>query len=232
MAASPHHQLNLVGLVSEHMGLAAWNADGTGLEPERELRSFDTPIGTITHHTYAASPDYGGIDPQSTGGLKVVEVASGFTVLTAALEGLGADLSQVTVSIGPWHEAPSEFHHSADHLETRTLVSAEPTVIRFDGRAAVELPTRRMLNRIDWNVTDFFDSVHYSEIEPVTPHIVSGAAGDGKAVGEAMLEDIAGRQLIFSVDDVAFRLDATFSGQGRHDGILVDLTAARMWVAG
>lgn len=229
MHGAPRHQLELDGLVSEHLGLAAWNADGSGPEPQIDPRSFETPLGRITHHVYAATPDYGGIDPSSAGGLKATSL-TGFEALQEALTNLGAAIGQITISWGLMTEAPGEFTHDANHFETRKVLIHGPIVVRFATRPALLLPAEWATNTIDWNVDVFTDSVHRSVTQPAAPVLAANATGAARAVGEAMLDDVAGRSVTLDVEGIVIHEDATFAGNGRVDGMLIDMPFAKLSV--
>jgi len=90
-------ELPFTGLATDHEGLACWNADGTGPEPEATGHTFWYG-GTewwITY--YFASRDYDGIDTDPNAGLgHFMGVPTGFPNLEVQLDYRGFTLDQLT----------------------------------------------------------------------------------------------------------------------------------------
>jgi hypothetical protein len=81
--------LTLSGLAADRMGIALWQADGSGEEQKMAGHSLTTPRGEERARYYLSSLDYKDIDGFSTGGLKASEPVVGFMRLTAALQKKG-----------------------------------------------------------------------------------------------------------------------------------------------
>lgn len=225
----PDHVITLIGLADDSMGVVAWNADGTGPEKVLPTRSFETPLGSITHHMYTASPDYDGIVPGSPGGLRGAAIDVGFLELRAALTAVDARIDDLTVSLPLATEAPGEFHHDEQHLETRTMISDRPTTVRLGDEALVRLPIARWHATIDWGVDRFEDSVHVTRSHPVRPADASMASSPAaKRVAAGLLSDIGSGSLTLTAQGIVIHFDRTFTGNGRRDGICADITDGRL----
>ncbi|MCD4734472.1 MAG: hypothetical protein K8R53_00380, partial [Bacteroidales bacterium] len=94
-------ELPYVGLAADHEGLACWNADGTGPEPEAYGHTFS--YGGTEYWTpyYIASRDYDDIDPEPEAALcHFIDNAIGFPNLEIQLDYRGYTLDQLTVKHG------------------------------------------------------------------------------------------------------------------------------------
>ena len=94
-------ELPYVGLAADHEGLACWNADGTGPEPEAYGHTFW--YGGTEYWTpyYIASRDYDDIDPEPEAALcHFIDNAIGFPNLEIQLAYRGFTLDQLTAKYG------------------------------------------------------------------------------------------------------------------------------------
>ena len=72
------------GSLGEGLGIAMWQADGTGPEPAAVGHSYTTPIDVITAHYYIASRDY--VDPTARGAVAAGALAGSWPHVRAALK--------------------------------------------------------------------------------------------------------------------------------------------------
>nr|NQU91846.1 T9SS type A sorting domain-containing protein [Bacteroidota bacterium] len=94
-------ELPYVGLASEHQGLAVWDADGTGPEPEAYGHTFN--YGGQTYHIsyYIASRDYDGIDSDTNAALcHFKDGGTGFPNLEIQLAYRGFTMDQLKSRAG------------------------------------------------------------------------------------------------------------------------------------
>jgi len=89
-------ELPLIGLGSNHEGIAAWDADGSGSEPKTSGHSFTFGGYNWRMPYYIASRDYSGIDQDSSAALfHFTDNAQGFLNLELQLEYRGFSLDQL-----------------------------------------------------------------------------------------------------------------------------------------
>ena len=89
-------ELPFTGLAADHEGIAGWNADGSGPEPEATGHSF-TYNGTLYQYSYYwASRDYDGIDPDpNAGSVHFTGIGTGFPNLDIQLQYRGYTIDQI-----------------------------------------------------------------------------------------------------------------------------------------
>ena len=86
----------ILGLNSEHMGTAAWNANPVCAEGSAGGHTLPQPPASIAvAYYYLASRDYSDIDPLATCGFRGNSVIQGFPLLTAALNNYGLSSSDL-----------------------------------------------------------------------------------------------------------------------------------------
>jgi len=104
-------ELPSVGLEADHEGLACWNADGTGPEPEVYGHTFWYSGTEYWTTYYYASRDYDDIDPDPDACLSHdIDIGTGFPNLKVQLDYRGYTIDQLTAksSITPGASKPSE----------------------------------------------------------------------------------------------------------------------------
>ncbi len=223
------------GLAAEHMGIAMWQADGSGPEPRATGHSLRTPIGKVTTHYYIASRDFDDIDPQSHAGFIAVGPARGFERLSAALPCCNCSLSDVTVTV-PLTSAGRD-REGVDwvyrrHVEIRYLAPHAPLVLALRTEPIVALPAPRLILTENYVGARTFSDVSISlvsdDFDPMD--LTESASAAAKATAHAFLEDVAGRRLRLVVDTINL-VEETFHGGGRIDGRFADLPSCRLEVA-
>jgi len=94
-------QIHLQGLRTNHEGLAAWDADGTGDESKAQGHHFDYGNYTWQMAYYVASRDYLDIDPNIKAALcRFTDEVTGFPNLKYQLGSLGYSMDQLKIKSG------------------------------------------------------------------------------------------------------------------------------------
>lgn len=93
----PAASLLFAGAQDGMSGVALWNSDGTGSEPENSGHTLEVCGGVQTPY-YLASADYAGIDPGVLGATQVAE-ATGLAAFEAHLATLDMSLSDLTLKL-------------------------------------------------------------------------------------------------------------------------------------
>lgn len=219
------------GVAQSGLGVALWQADGTGPEPAAAGHAFDTPVGRINSHYYIASRDYDGIDPRARGALAARAPLRGFTRLAAALAaaGLAPDALVIRLPlITPGADREGIEWHYRDGVETRHLRPSGPVPMLVASEAALDLAVARLVLVEDYRGATTFADVRLSlESDPFTVTPVPTARGRAAAVARAMVQDINGRNLRFVVDRLVL-LPEKFSGSGRTQGFFGEIPLARL----
>ena len=221
-----------IGLARDHCGIALWQADGTGPEPEAVGHTFQTPIGPITAHYYSASRDYDGIDPQSPGGLVAGEPTTGFTHFLAALKERGYTLSDVVVKMAltmPTGDVEGTDWSYKDDVEKRRIRPSAPFMLELKRETCIALVAERITLTEDYRDAGSFADVLISLVtDPLTPQNASRRSSRGAhKVAQAFLKDVANATLRLTVDTIHLTAD-TFDGRGRTKTRFADVTGARL----
>ena len=91
-------ELPFSGLAADNEGIAIWNADGTGPEPEAYGHTFSWGGNTFNSSYYLSSRDYDGIDPDPNAALcHFTENGTGFPNLEIQLDYRGFTIDQLKV---------------------------------------------------------------------------------------------------------------------------------------
>jgi hypothetical protein len=224
--------ISFEGLSDEHMGIATWNADGSGKEPARVNPPLTTPLGEIRHHYYGSSPDYDGIDPESPGGLRAKEFVCGFAHFMAALRREGYELSDLVANV-PFYtptEDTTGWSYEKD-IEKRYLQCHNPMVFELRGEPIFQLPAGRSVSMADWGVAKFSEVRFWGYTEPSRPEDISQSSSVAvQRIASAFFRDVGSQRLRFVQDTFVLRHDLTFSGNGRIDGMIVEITSSRIEV--
>lgn len=229
---TPAH-LMCAGLAREHLGLALWQADGSGPEPARVGHSFPAPIRTITTHYYIASRDYDGIDPASLGGVKAV-AAVGFESLRATLAKSEFTVENLVIALPlmtPGADKEGEDWIYRDQIETRQLRPQANVVLRLAGRPMLGFAVPRITLTEDYTGAKSFADVRLSCVsDPVMPlRIAPAGVADVHAAAQAFLADLAGQAVRLVVEEIRILPD-TFTGHGRVSGKFAEIPRARVEV--
>ena len=233
MAHSTDGVIPFAGVATDGLGIALWQADGTGPEPAAAGHVFDTPVGPIHSHYYIASRDYAGIDPRARGALAARAPLRGFPRLVAALTEAGLDPDALVIRlplITPGADRQGIEWHYRDEVETRYLRPSSPIPLLVSGEPALHLVIARLVLTEDYRgATTFADARLSLTSDPFTATPIATAHGRAAAVARAMVQDINGRQLRFVADRLVL-LPEEFAGSGRTRGYFAEIPAARLEV--
>lgn len=224
----PGEAIVFEGLVADGLGIALWQADGSGPEPAATGHRFVTPIATITAHYYIASREY--IDPAAHGGLVATRLDGGWPRLRAALARAQAAAADLVLRLplttaGADREGEDWFFR--DGVETRYLRPQAPLPLLCRGRAVLEFAPPRLVLTEDYRGARSFEDVRITLASEPTQARAGATAGEEAALARAFLDDLGTRAVRFVVD--AIRLTPqTFAGWGRGSGRYAEIPSARI----
>jgi hypothetical protein len=221
------------GLVADGLGIALWQADGSGPEPAAVGHRFVTPIETITAHYYVASRDF--IDPTAPPGLTATELRGPWSMARTALEANGLAVTNLSMRVplttaGADRQGEDWFYR--DDVETRYLQPQEPLRLLLNDETVLEFPASRLVLTEDYRGVREFAEVRIALGSDPTP--VRAPRGGARSVAadaltQALLTDLAGRSVRFVVDAIHLT-NETFDGKGRTSGRYAEIPAARLEV--
>lgn len=228
--SEPGLSLHFRGLVDDGLGIALWQADGSGPEPAAVGHTFVTPIEPITAHYYVASRDY--VDPSVRGGLAVTGISGAWPQVRAAFARAGCAIEDLVIRLplttaGADREGQEWFYR--DGVETRYLQPQAPLPLLFKREQLLEFaPSRLVLTEDYRNARDFTDVLIALVSEPTPAKAaVTPTSNAARALSEAFVADLAGRSVCFVVD--AIRLTPrTFGGHGRTGACFAEIPSARL----
>lgn len=203
------------GMRSDHQGLAAWDADGTGPEPYGVGHTVPIP-GFTSYPYYGASCDYDGIDPDPNACLAHVEgTITGFPAFLQALEQHYIDPARITFKTGTCD--------LGDDLEGQDwfIIGNYTHAFYYDMEYQMYLDDELLLTWTLRNSDNYAISVWpYFIVESsyAVPVAAWGPSSSQAAqdLGQALLNDFDGEELrmIFYITDD----DGVISGNGRTGG--------------
>lgn len=220
------------GLVDDGLGVALWQADGSGPEPRAIGHSFTTPIETITAHYYIASRDY--VDVTARGGLAATDFFGEWPRVRAAFMDVGSALENLTIRLplttaGADREGEDWFYR--DGVETRHLRSQMPLPLLLDDQVLLEFAPPRLVLTEDYRGARRFADVRIALMSDPTPTTVAAKSltAEMRVLIDAFVADLDGRPVQFIVDAIQLT-SRTFDGQGRMSGRYAEIPAARIEV--
>lgn len=219
------------GRVADGLGIALWQADGSGPEPAASGHRFETPIGTITAHYYIASREY--IEPAARGGVAATELVGAWPATRAALAQAERTLGDLVLRLplttaGADREGEDWFFKNG--VETRHLRPQAALPLVCDGVALVEFAPPRLVLTEDYRGARSFADVRLALVsEPTTMRLAGKSAGDLAGLSGALLADLGGRSVRFVVDAIQLT-PHTFDGHGRISARYAELPSARIEV--
>ena len=224
--------ISFTGLGRRHLGIALWQADGSGLEPEAVGHTFQTPIGPITAHYYSASRDYDRIDPDSIGALVATAPVVNFDNFLAALSAAEFTLSDVVIKFGlatPTGDSEGRDWIYQDDVETRHIRLNGPFILALGDEPMVEFIVERMTLTENYQGARSFKDVRISlTTDPITAKYAARTSGvAAQKVAEGFLADVAGAKLRLTIDEIRLTTE-TFDGYGRFRTRFADLIGARL----
>lgn len=223
-------EIEFRGRYSDGLGIALWQADGSGPEPAAVGHRFVTPIETITAHYYIASRDH--VDAAARGGLACVGLRGEWADTRAAFAARGgapADLVLRVPLTTPGADREGEDWHYRDGVETRYLRPHAPLSLLCGGVVVLEFAPARLVLTEDYRGARSFADVRIALVSDATEAHAPDASASAatRALTDALLADLAGRRVRFVVD--AVRLTPhTFGGAGRTSGRYAEIPSARL----
>jgi hypothetical protein len=219
------------GRAAERLGIAVWQADGSGPERAAIGHAFDTPIGRITSHYYIASRDH--VDPGAAGGVVGIDLHGKWPHLRESLAEHRRSVGDLLVRLplttaGNDKEGKDWFYR--DDVETRYLAPRTAVPLDFCHTPLLQLPVERlMLTETYKGATSFADVRLALVSDPAEPQRAARLEGAARDVANALLADLGGRRLRIVVDAIVL-IPESFDGDGRIDGRYADLPMARLEV--
>lgn len=220
--------LRFAGLAADRLGIAMWQADGSGPERKAVGHTFVTPLRPVTSHYYIASRDH--VDRSARGTAMLVEPI-GIPSLARALQDAGASPGDLCVRLslltpGADREGIEWFYR--DGVETRYLAPRNGIALRFRDAPMLELPVPRLVLTEDYRGASSFADVRLSIVsDAFTPRIAPAVDATTRRLGEALLDALAGSPLRIVVDAIQL-LPETFEGDGRLQGRFAEIPSARI----
>ncbi|HEX7045895.1 MAG TPA: hypothetical protein VF203_14915 [Burkholderiales bacterium] len=225
-------EIEFRGRYGEGLGIALWQADGSGPEPAAVGHRFVTPFETITAHYYIASRDH--VDAAARGGLVCVGLRGEWSRTRSALAAQGrapADLVLRVPLTTPGADREGEDWHYRDGIETRYLRPVAPLPLLCGGAVVLEFAPARLVLTEDYRGARSFADVRIALVSDATEAQApdSRASAATRALTDALLADLAGRRVRFVVDAVRLTPHA-FGGAGRTSGRYAEIPSARLEV--
>jgi len=187
---------------SAGLAVAAWNADGTGPEPQKSGYAIPAPyascmpVGSAVSLAYVASGDYDGIVPSCPGAVKGDPSVAplGFANFTAELVKFGKTLDGVVIRFAPIVlQSPDAFPGSPEHRVYKTgafqlWIDNEPMV------SATSDTVEMTVDYMDGNNCND-DVVTALANELVVADDSAASSAPVKALASAFVADVAGRKV-------------------------------------
>jgi len=206
------------GLAVDHEGIAVWDADGTGPEPEGY--AHPDPWGVNVGY-YGASRDYDDIDDNPNAALcHFLDNITGFPLFMQALSDNGFTPGQV--------KAKTSLYDLKNDIEGEDWFILDNTHYynRYDGYYYFELNGEPMISGYIYYIQSFWSSTStYSEFKASFSQPVDASANSSdeiKAVAAAFLSDMNGQELRFVMTEMQ-PSGETFDGNGRLNGAFVNI---------
>lgn len=230
--SKPALSISFRGLVDDALGIALWQADGSGPEPAATGHCYVTPIETITAHYYVASRDY--IEPAAPGGMVATALVGAWPRVHAALAHGVGKLEDMIIRLplttaGADREGEDWFYR--DNVETRYLRPQAPLPLLLGNEILLELAPSRLVLTEDYRGARQFTDVQIKLVSDPAPVRIAGGSGNGEidALRNAFLEDLADHSVRFVVDAIHLTPE-TFGGHGRTSGRYAEIPTARLEV--
>lgn len=230
--SAPRQAIAFAGALRDGLGIALWQADGSGPEPAAVGHSFEAPFERITAHYYIASRDH--VDPGARGGLAAVGVSGPWPELGAALAAQGRELGELLVRLplttaGDDREGEDWFYRG--DVETRYLRPQAPLPLLLGDAPLLAFAPARLVLTEDYRGARNFAEVRIALVSEPTGAAAASGAPEGphaRLVG-ALLADLDGRKVRFVVEAIRLTPER-FEGQGRLGGRYAEIPLARLEV--
>jgi len=214
-------ELPFSGLAADHQGLACWDTDGTGPEPEAYGHIFSWAGTDYRMPYYVASRDYDGIDPdKNASGAYFIDNLTGFPNLETQLEYRGYTLDQLKLKFGPGTlgndvEGVDWGYDGSIHWYTYYGYDVS---IEIAGEPILEFVTDTSHGFVDLTTLDIWTNISsYSKVTDVS----NTASNNAQYIAMSFLKDLGGHSIGFYIED--FFADDMEPGNGRIDGVFMEL---------
>ena len=210
-------ELPIAGSVGDHQGLALWDADGTGPEPEAYGHTFYYGGNTWWTPYYTASLDYDGIDPDPNAAIgQKTGVATAFPnlELQMAYRGFSPDQLKIKSSIATLGNDIEGVDWWLDGNIHYSRSFGNKVIFEIAGEPILEYSIDSNFSSMDLDNLNG-ELLSYSNFSPVKD-ISADASEDAQFVAKSLLKDMGG-QFIQSVLEGTF-VDYFNDGNGR-DGV-------------
>lgn len=204
------------GLETDNQGLAAWNTDGSGMEPARIGHEI-IQSGSYAYY-YLASPSYGGINPNSSSSLQGKEPTTGFLDLTKTLTDNGYLLGNISVNLGLvslGNDIQGQDWFSNGNREIR-YYAGDGIVIKVNGEDIIRAPLDRFTLTIDYSGASPLENriSGWADLG-VFENISAKSSPKAQAVANAFLRDINNNDTRITFDSLQPAAQLEFGGNGR-----------------
>lgn len=230
--AEGRRALAFSGAARDGLGIALWQADGTGPEPAATGHGFEAPFGRITAHYYIASRDH--VERDARGGLAAVGLSGPWPELRAALRAEGRALGELVMRLPlttPGADREGQDWCYRDDVETRYLHPQAPLLLLLGGAPLLAFAPVRLTLTEDYRNARSFADVRIALVSDPTRAAAASGAPDGahaRLVG-ALLADLGARPVRFVVEAIHLTPER-FEGQGRTSGRYAEIPLARLEV--
>jgi hypothetical protein len=221
-------QIQLQGLETNHEGLAAWNADGTGNETEALGHHFYYRGYTWYMAYYVASRDYNNIDPDNEAAMcRFTAIGSGFPNLKFQLNKSGFTLDQLKIKSGisglgenmkgkDWG-LDGNIHWYRHYGNLLTIELAGQPILQ--GR----IDTNYCLGNLDDSTARWSSYTSFAHLKDVS----FSASNEAQMVANAFLRDLNGRPIKLST---AGSITKGKNIENGRDGVFHEITSGSLTI--
>ena len=214
-------QIQIQGFAADHEGVVAWDADGSG--PEPEAYGHTHPFGWGSSRYYSASRDFDGIDSDPDAALcHFIDDITGFPLFVQALADNGFTAGQVKVKL--------DLMDLKDDIEGEDWFTFNNMHYynRYDGYYFIELNGEPMISGyINYIFTKYVEGAGNTwpfESGFTQPYDVSaGSSASVQAVAATFMSDMAGEELRFNITNLIWSGEY-LNGNGR-DGSYMEIVS-------
>ncbi|MCB2222354.1 MAG: T9SS type A sorting domain-containing protein [Bacteroidetes bacterium] len=192
-------ELPFTGLAADHEGIAGWDADGTGPEPEATGHSF-TYNGTLYEYSYYyASRDYDGIDSDpNAAAVHLTDIGTGFPNLEIQLAYRGYTIDQI--------KSKQDIHTFGNDVEGddwglngnihwwRTY--GNTTTLELAGEPILQYVTDTNFSSENLNLPGWESHTNYLKLSDIS----ANASADAQHVAMSFLKDLSGHEIQTTVE--------------------------------
>jgi len=187
-------ELPFIGLAADHEGIAGWDADGTGPEPEATGHSV-TYNGTVYQYSYYyASRDYDGIDPDpNAAAVHLTGIGTGFPNLEIQLAYRGYTIDQI--------KSKQDIHTFGNDVEGEDwgLIGnihwwrtyGNTTTLELAGEPILQYVTDTNFSSENMNLPGWESHTNYLNLSDIS----ANASANAQHVAMSFLKDLSGHEI-------------------------------------